>query len=113
MGFEPDYRTYEDGLYDGLQKEKKMATTIDNLMHKSKNDFGFTTHSEDEITEVSRQVIQETQTDSVKRLKAIEDLIMPLLINLRDSGDKEYIRWPNRKEILDKKIKDFLALTKL
>ena len=46
------------------------------------------------------------------RLKKVEDMILPLLTNLAKNPEKVYIKWPNRKEIIDKQIEKFLILTR-
>lgn len=46
------------------------------------------------------------------RLKKVEDMILPLLTNLAKNPEKVYIKWPNRKEIIDKQIEKFLELTR-
>ena len=45
-------------------------------------------------------------------LKDLESLIIPFLQKLRDTGDKEYIYWPNRGPVLDKQIERILKLTR-
>jgi predicted lipoprotein len=35
-----------------------------------------------------------------------------MLEKLRDTGDKEYIYWPNRKEVINKQIEKILKLTR-
>jgi len=47
-----------------------------------------------------------------ERFRKIEELILPLLQNLRDTADKPTIHWPNRGPELDEKIKEFLKLTR-
>jgi len=46
------------------------------------------------------------------RLKKVEDMILPLLNNLARNPEKVYIKWPNRKEIIEKQIEKFLLLTR-
>lgn len=46
------------------------------------------------------------------RLKKVEDMILPLLNNLAKNPEKVYIKWPNRKEIIDRQIEKFLELTR-
>lgn len=69
------------------------------------NDFGFS---------VSSETPTQTRNDKViKDILALEDLIMPLLENLRDSADKgDVINWPNRKETIQKQIDKILKITK-
>lgn len=60
------------------------------------NDFGFIDESEIVHTD--------------KRMERLESLIMPLLKRLASSeGD---IKWPNRKEPLEKLMKDILEITR-
>jgi len=49
-----------------------------------------------------------------EKLKDVEKLIIPLLINLikPDSLEKKYIYWPNRKPIIERQIKRIMALTR-
>ena len=46
------------------------------------------------------------------KLKEVEGLIMPLLVNLKKNPDKEYIHWPNRAPIIDKQIEKITAITR-
>ena len=50
--------------------------------------------------------------DYKQRLSDLEDLVLPFLQKLRDTGDKEYIFWPNRKPVIDKQIEKLLSLTR-
>jgi hypothetical protein len=47
-----------------------------------------------------------------EKLEEVEKLMMPLLVNLLKSSDKEYIRWANREEAVQKQIDRLLALTR-
>lgn len=70
------------------------------------NDFGFTFVSEDELAPTS-------DVDELKRrLREVNKLFMPLLVNLNKNPEKEMIKWPNRKAILDKQIKRLEDLTR-
>lgn len=78
------------------------------------NDFGFTAVDEDEVTE---PIITNVKTATVEELRGklleVEKLIMPLLVNLlKDADTKEYIRWPNRKEVIEKQIEKILLITR-
>lgn len=72
----------------------------------STNDFGFTTHTEDEISG------KFSEKDYQDRLKKLESLIMPLLDNLIKTSDQEIIKWPNRKLPLQTLKSDIQKLTK-
>ena len=77
------------------------------------NDFGFSfTSSEDVIVETPVYSSLNEQVDDLKkRLNAIQKIYLPLLENLNKDPDKEMIRWPNRKDILDKQIAKLKFLT--
>jgi len=46
------------------------------------------------------------------KVSQLEEIIMPLLLNLQKTSDKEYIYWPNRKSAIDKEIQRVLAITR-
>lgn len=46
------------------------------------------------------------------KLQQVEQLILPLLYNLKKNPDKEYIHWPNRTEVIDKQINKILTVTR-
>ena len=75
------------------------------------NDFGFTFHDEEEI------VTSSGFTDEVEvlksRLRTIRKNDLPLLQHLAKDPDKPMIKWPNRKDILDKQIKKMIELTEV
>lgn len=52
------------------------------------------------------------QKDTKEKLKQIESLIMPLLVNLMKNPEKDYIHWPNRSPLIQKQIDKILAITR-
>ena len=47
------------------------------------------------------------------KMNEVEDLILPLLQNLAKDGDKrEWIRWPNRTDLLNKQIDAITTVTR-
>ena len=53
------------------------------------------------------------EKDVKERLKKVEAMVMPLLTNLlKDAETKEYIKWPNRRPIIESFIDKFLAVTR-
>lgn len=46
------------------------------------------------------------------KLKEVEGLILPLLVNLMKNPEKPYIKWENRTEIIQKQIDKILAITR-
>lgn len=75
------------------------------------DDFGFSAVSEEEYNSVINKTA-ETADDYKSRLKEVEKLIIPFLMKLQTTGDKEYIYWPNRKPIIEKQIERILKLTR-
>jgi len=71
-------------------------------------DFGFTLVDEDELS-ISQELknVELTATNDVtalqKKVDELYDAIKPLLNNLMQNPEKEYILWPNRVE----KVKEF------
>jgi len=55
---------------------------------------------------------QNMTADVKKNLKELEQLIMPLLVNLMKNPEKEYIYWPNRTAKIQEQIDKVLALTR-
>jgi len=46
------------------------------------------------------------------KLKEVEGMILPLLINLKKNPDKAYIHWPNRVPVIDKQIDRITTVTR-
>lgn len=55
---------------------------------------------------------QNMTADVKKNLKELEQLIMPLLVNLMKNPEKEYIYWPNRTAKIQEQIDKVLLLTR-
>jgi hypothetical protein len=69
-------------------------------------DFGFSLVDEQELEAVqsAHQQVQSTSATAAEleaRLTRLYDAFQPLLNNLRQSADKEYIWWPNRLEKIE------------
>ncbi len=83
---------------------KETVTELD-----ESNDFGFSFHDEEEIV-TSSGVTDEVEVLKEK-LRTIKKTYLPLLQHLAKDPDKPMIKWPNRKDILDKQIKKMIDLT--
>lgn len=46
------------------------------------------------------------------KLKDVEAMILPLLLNLKKNPDKAYIHWPNRVAVIDKQIEKITTITR-
>jgi len=82
--------------------------TINNTMSDTNieyNDFGFTAMDADELASVDTKIV-ETTTTAKAVIDKLDNFIRPLLENLAKDSDKDYIYWPNRLDILTKKLKE-------
>jgi hypothetical protein len=52
------------------------------------------------------------QGEVKSNLDQLEQLVVPLLVNLMKNPEKEYIYWPNRKEKIQEQIDKVLKLTR-
>jgi hypothetical protein len=75
------------------------------------DDFGFSAVSEEEYNAVITEKA-DTVEEYAARLKEVEKLVLPFFTKLLKTADKEYIYWPNRKELVEKQIQKILALTR-
>jgi hypothetical protein len=74
-------------------------------------DFGFTATDESEYDSVIAEK-DETVEAYKQRLIQVEGIILPFLTKLLKTSDQPIIKWPNRKEILEKQIQKILELTR-
>jgi hypothetical protein len=56
--------------------------------------------------------VEELEKKRKEDLLKVEKLVMPLLHNLCKNPDDIYIKWPNRKEIIEKQIKKIVSVTR-
>ncbi len=82
---------------------------LNNTMSIEYNDFGFTAMDADELASVDTKIIEKT-TSATEVVNKMDNFIRPLLENLMKDSDKDYIYWPNRTEILQKKIQELNSL---
>jgi len=75
------------------------------------DDFGFSAVSEEEYNSVINKTAA-TADDYKARLDEVEKLIIPFLSKLYNTADKEYIYWPNRKQLIESQINKILKLTR-
>lgn len=86
---------------------KKLSETwkdlLNSIMSIEYNDFGFTAIDADELASIDTKIVEKTVA-SATAIAKMDDFIRPLLENLMKDSDKDYIYWPNRVEILRKKL---------
>jgi hypothetical protein len=76
------------------------------------DDFGFSAVSEEEYNNAIKTEGEQTADQYKQKLKDVEKLIMPFLLKLIKTSDKEYVYWPNRKPAIEAQIKKILTLTR-
>ena len=83
-----------------IMAKDKVALDLENSF-----DFGFSFADDEEVAAPQ-------QTECMAKLKALEDLILPLLNNLKKNPDKPYIKWENRVPVIDSQIEKILLITR-
>ena len=81
----------------------------------SDDDFGFSAISAAEYEAKINKAAESAAApieEYKQRLNDLENMILPFLQKLRDTGDKEYIYWPNRKDAINKQIDKLLKITR-
>jgi Asp-tRNA(Asn)/Glu-tRNA(Gln) amidotransferase B subunit len=79
------------------------------------DDFGFSAVSEEEYNKVVYEVVTEAEQnlESYKqRLTEVEKLIVPFLMKLLKTANKEYIYWPNREPVIKAQLEKIVKLTR-
>lgn len=77
------------------------------------NDFGFTAVDEEEVSNpIVTEVATTAEVQNKQKLLQVEQLIMPLLVNLMKNPDKDYIHWPNRTPLIQSQIDKILSITR-
>jgi len=94
-----------EGINDNVirieQKVDALVTAMNSLSTKMMN-------LDDEFDVIKSSTEQEVRG----KLTEVEKLIMPLLVNLLKTSDKDYIHWPNRKDKIQSQIDRLLEITR-
>jgi hypothetical protein len=89
-----------------------MAYDLNKIMQEYKDmDFGFSTESEEDFQAVIAEK-DDTVEEYKQRLIQVEKIVLPFLTKLLQTSDQPIIKWPNRKEVLEKQIQKILELTR-
>jgi hypothetical protein len=100
----------QDTLETTVIRESVGATTEGISRLESKMDSILQLYNEGKLgLDAERAKLYEETTG---KLKQLEEMIMPLLVNLMKNPEKEYIYWPNRKEKIEDQIEKILKLTR-
>lgn len=93
-------------MADDVDIKSIMADYID-----AEDDFGFSAVSEEEYNKVVAET-EQTVENYKEKLAEVEKLIVPFLVKLLKTADKEYIYWPNRKPTIERQIEKIIKLTR-
>ena len=75
------------------------------------NDFGFTAMDAEELASVDTKIVEKTTT-ATEVIEKLDNFVRPLLENLAKDSDKDYIYWPNRVDIINKKLRELDEIQK-
>ena len=75
------------------------------------NDFGFTAMDAEELATVDTKIVEKTTT-AKEVIEKLDNFVRPLLENLAKDSDKDYIYWPNRVDIINKKLRELDEIQK-
>ena len=75
------------------------------------NDFGFTAVDADELASIDTKIVEKTTT-ATEVINKLDNFVRTLLENLAKDSDKDYIYWPNRVDIINKKLKELDEIQK-
>ena len=94
-----------DGINDNINR---IENKIDSVAKAISQLTSRMTELDDEFDFVKANTEQEVKD----KLTQVEKLMMPLLVNLLKTADKDYIHWPNRKETVQEQIDKLLLYTR-
>ena len=112
-----DYDEFDFGFSTVDEEEvKEFETKVQEKVAEETTNIS--TGLEDKINELLKaregdtSRVQELEKKRKEDLLKVEKIVMPLLKNLQKNPDDVYIKWPNRKEVIDKQIKKIVNITR-
>jgi len=88
-----------------------LKAILNEYLVQDDDDFGFSAVSEEDYNSVKNES-EQTVESYKEKIKELEKLIVPFLVKLVKTSDKEYIYWPNRKAPIEKQITRILNITR-
>ena len=88
--------------------QEKVAETTGKVSNDLENKINQLLKAREGVTSRVEELEKKRKDDLLK----LEKIIMPLLKNLQKNPDDVYIKWPNRKEVIEKQIKKIVAITR-
>ena len=85
-----------------------VGDTKDTVVNKNETEFEIAKKQMDDEYDLRKDNLGKEQRE---KFKALEKLIIPLLIKLAKSPEA-YIHWPNRAEVIEAQLKKIVAITR-
>ena len=111
-----EYADFDFGFSAVDDEEYKAKTTevekkIEQVEAKSENLENLEKKIDAAINEINykKEYLEEKYVEDMGK---VEKLILPLLYNLMKNGEKDYIYWPNREQIITKQIEKIKDITR-
>ena len=106
---EDEVQEFETSLQEKVAKATQHETGVleekmDKLLKLREDDASYQLLFEKRKAEL--EVVYKDQ------MKKVERLVLPLLYNLMKNPENEYIKWPNRTDIVQKQINKIVAITR-
>ena len=106
---EDEVQEFETSLQEKVAKATQHETGVleekmDKLLKLREDDASYQLLFEKRKAEL--EVVYKDQ------MKKVERLVLPLLYNLMKNPENEYIKWPNRTEIVQKQINKIVGITR-
>ena len=106
---EDEVQEFETAVQEKVAKATQQETgaleaKMDKLLKLREDDSSYQI-----LFEKRKAELEEVYKDQMKK---VEKLILPLLHNLMKNPENEYIKWPNRTDIVQKQINKIVALTR-
>ena len=95
-----------EGKLDRLTR--LVGDTKDTVLNKNETELEIAKKQMDDQYDLRKDNLGKEQKD---KFKALEKLIIPLLIKLAKSPEA-YIHWPNRAEVIEAQLKKIVAITR-
>ena len=108
-----EYMDYDYG-FTGVSEEeyRKKETEADLKVSQAEKDAAQKLRDASLKINKAEAAKDKLESEYKDRLYEVEKLVMPLLVNLLKTADKEYIYWPDRKEQVEGQIDKLLGYTR-
>ena len=106
---EDEVQEFETSLQEKVAKATQHETgaledKMDKLLQLREDDASYQI-----LFEKRKAELEDIYKDQMRK---VEKLILPLLHNLMKNPENEYIKWPNRTDIVQKQINKIVAITR-